>query len=138
MRKAQVSVEMVILLSALLILLMGIISTFSSASDRSFFSKRTVSAREFSERLAYGINNVYLAGEGASTEVVLPETLIDNTNYSIIIYPSQHLLEISWRARQDTERYQVQLLTGGLSGSLSGIHGAVQLSNAHGSVIVTN
>ena len=138
MRKAQVSVEMIILLSALLILVMGIISSFSSASDRSFFSRRTVSAREFSERLAYGINNVHLAGSGASTEVLLPETLIDNTVYNITIYPEQHLLEISWMARRDLERHQLQLLTGSLSGNLSGINGVVQLSNVDGTVIVTN
>lgn len=138
MRRAQVSIEMVILLSALLILLMGIISTFSSATDRSFISRRAVSAREFSERLAYGINNVYLAGEGAETEILIPQTLIDNTNYSISIYPSSHILEVSWKARQDIERHQVQLLTAGLTGNLSGIHGPVSLLNANGTVVITN
>jgi hypothetical protein len=137
-RKAQVSVEMIILLSALLILVMGIISTFSSASDRSLFNRRTVSAMEFSENLAYGINNVYLAGEGAGAEVVLPTTLIDNTDYSIIIYPELHILEISWKARQDIETHQVQLLTAQLGGKLSGINGSVSLSNVNGTIMITN
>ncbi len=138
MRKGQVSVEMIILLSALLILLMGFISTFSSASDRSYLSRRAVSAREFSERLSYGINNVYLTGDDAETEIELPETLIDNTNYSISIYPSQHILEISWRGRQDMERHQVQLLTGDISGNISGIYGTVRLFNANGTVVMEN
>jgi hypothetical protein len=138
MGKAQVSVEMVILLSALLILTMGIISSFASSSDRSFFSKRGMSAREFSEKLAYGINNVYLAGDGASADIVIPSTLIDNTNYSIVIFPSQHILEISWKASQDVERHQVQLLTAGLAGKLSGIYGSVGLSNVNGTIIITN
>lgn len=129
---------MVILLSALLILVMGIISTFSSSSDRSFLSRRSVSARECAESLALGINNVHLAGEGADTEILLPETLIDNTNYSIAVYPSQHVLEISWRSRQDIERHQVQLLTASLAGNLSEIHGLVGLSNVNGAIIITN
>lgn len=138
MRKAQVSVEIIILLSALLILLMGIISSFAPASDRSFFSKRGMSAREYSETLAYGINNVYLAGPGSSATISLPKTLIDNTAYNITIYRSQHILEISWKARQDIERHQLQLLTADLNGNLTGISGDVGLSNVNGTIMITN
>lgn len=138
MKNSQISVEIIILLAALLILLMAIISSFAPSSDRSFFSKRGMSAREYSEKFAYALNSIYLAGPGSSSSVSIPATLIDNTPYNITIYPSQHLLEISWKARQDFEHHQLQLLTADIGGNLTSISGDVQLENINGTIIVTN
>lgn len=138
MRKGQLSVEVVILLSALLIILMAVISSFSISSDSSMFNTRTASAREYSEELAYAINNVYLAGDGATQLVNLPSTLIDNTNYSITIYPQQHVLDTTWLSGSQLDHYSLQLLTAGLSGKLSGIKGSLNLTNSGGVIIIGN
>jgi hypothetical protein len=136
--KAQLSVEMIILLSALLIILMVIISSFSNSPSRSFLSKRTMSARETAERLAYGLNNLYLAGDGASQSIILPPTLLDGTNYTITIYPAQRLVEIRWQSSKDIMTHYGQILTSGISGKLSGITGTVNLTNINNTIVIQN
>ena len=138
MRRAQLSVEIIILLSALLIIIMAIISSFAIGPERSVLNKRSTSAREYSERLAYAINNIYLAGDGARLSLGLPQTLIDGTSYSINIYPEKHIIDITWLSGTNPSHSSIQLLTSSLSGKLSGINGNLNLTNSGGVIIIDN
>ena len=138
MRRAQLSVEMIILLSAVLIILMAMLSSFATGPEKSVFNKRSASAREYSERLAYAINNIYLAGDGAGLSLELPQTLIDGTGYSMNIYPDKHLIDITWLSGANFDHSSIQLLTSSLSGKLSGIKGNLNLTNSGGVIIIEN
>jgi hypothetical protein len=138
MGKAQLSTEMVILLAALLIVLMTVISAFSNSPERSFLNKRSISAREYSEKLAFGINNIFLAGDGASQSITIPTTLIDGTNYSISIIADKRLVEIRWQSKQDLMQNSNQIITSGIGGKTSGIIGMVNLTNLNGTIIIQN
>jgi hypothetical protein len=138
MGKAQLSTEVVILLAALLIVLMTILSAFSNSPERSFLNRRSISAREYSEKLAFGINNIFLAGDGASQSLAIPTTLIDGTNYSISIIPAKRLVEIRWQSKQDLMQYSNQLITSKIGGKTTGIIGMANLTNLNGTVIIQN
>jgi hypothetical protein len=138
MRQAQLSVEIIIILSALLIILMAIISSFAIGPESSILNKRSSSAREYSERLAYAINNIYLAGDGARLSLELPPTLLDGTSYSISIYPEKHLIDITWLSGANPSHSSIQVLTSGLSGKLSGIRGNLNITNSGGVIVIEN
>ena len=136
MARSQLSTEVVILLAGLLIILMALISAFSNNPERGFLDRRSISARESCEKLSSGINNIYLAGDGAVQVLYIPPTLIDGTAYVLDIRASNRLADIKWLSRSVFTYYESQILTTSVAGNLTGIQGTVTIANSNGTISI--
>ncbi len=136
MKKSQLSTELIITLSALLIMFLIIISIMNKRSDDYFYNKRLMDAKEYSEKISSQINILFLAGPGTKAHVELPQTLRDNTPYSINIYPQHHIVEITWMSKNNIRHYSTQILTSNISGKLSNISNDVNITNTDGGIFV--
>jgi len=136
MKKAQISTELIIVLSALLIIFLIIISILNKRSDEYFFNQRYMNAKEYSEKVASQLNTVFLSGPGTRARVELPQTLRDNTNYSINIYPQQHVVEIAWLSKNNIRHYSSQILTSNITGKISNINGNINITNIEGGIVI--
>lgn len=136
MKKAQISTEFIIVFSIMLIMFLIILSIMNSRSDEYYYNKRLMNAKEYSEKVASHINTVFLAGPGTSTVLPLPNTLRDETNYTINIYPQVRIVEISWMSKNTERQYTSQILTSNVTGSLVDIIGNINISNVEGGVLI--
>ena len=136
MKRSQISTELIIVLSAMLIIFIIIISIMNKRSDEYFYNRRLLDAKEYSEEVASQINTVYLAGPGTKAKVELPQTLMDNTNYSINIYPQHHSIEITWMSKDNIRHYSSQVLTSNITGNISNINGDINITNINGGIVI--
>jgi hypothetical protein len=135
MKRAQLSVELIIILSALLVLVIAFMPLINQSSGYVIEQNRRMDTSTYTERLANSINTISLAGDGANTTLILPLSLQDNTDYSLNIYPRQHLIEIIWQ--QDTlQQHTSQITTSAVSGQLTGLKGKIRLRNTAGVVVI--
>ncbi len=131
--KAQISVDFIIVISIALIIFLYLFTAADKRSDELYSKTTSLYARSVSDQLASNINSVYLAGYGFKKTVLLQETLKDNSNYNINIYPVEHLIKISWNNRQ----YSSPVLTSSISGTLSSLKGEYEIANIDGVITLT-
>jgi hypothetical protein len=138
MKKAQLTMEFILLLSGLLLAILVIISLFWSNPLYTTYSKPSINAREYAESLALEINNLFLAGDGTKAELLFHPTLIDNSEYVINIYSQNHLVEIKWYSAGELKQYSSQLITSSIKGNLTNLYGNINLTNIKGEIIIDN
>ena len=95
-------------------------------------------AKKHSEKIATTINMVFLSGPGTISSVSLPQTLIDDTNYTINIYPQDHRVEVSWMSKTDLRTYASQIVTSNVTGNLVGLSGTINITNTDGEISIEN
>jgi hypothetical protein len=136
MKKAQLSTDFVITLSIILLIFIGIAFTVSLRHEQMLFVARRTYAEDIVEKLALNINSVYLAGDGTAKQVVLPLSLRDDGNYHIDVYPSEHLLEVTFWFDQQRRHYSYPIITANVTGTLTGINSTVNLTNIDGGITI--
>jgi len=91
--------------------------------------EEALDAREVADALALRINNVYLLGDGAQANIVLPETLHKGKAYNLSLV--DHLVSISW----DGEIYTVPVVVGNISSSFADKD--LMIKNLGGKIVIT-
>ena len=130
--KAQVSVDLIIVLSALFIIFLVVTVTVNYRQDEILSSRSRYNAKSVLDNLASEINSIYLAGDGTSKIIQIPSSLRDGKNFSINIYPDARFIEITWPFRDQKMRYNAPLVSSGISGDLTGINSTTNISNNNG------
>ncbi len=131
MRKAQSTVEAMIILAILLIFFTSIFAYSSSIEKDVWRNSESVYARDLCDNVGWSINQIYQAGEGAISFVYLPEKLPGNVDYNLTIYPEQQLIEIRWL----TKRYFTILLTSNVTTSITLEPGRLNITNDGGIIL---
>ena len=135
MKKGQISTEFLIIASMALIVFSILLSIADRRNDELYAMRTTLYAREEADTLASNIHSIFFAGDGAQKTVSLPETLRDGTNYTIAIYPSNHLLEITWSSQGEQKSYTTTLVTANVT-ALSGLYNTTLTIANNGGVII--
>jgi uncharacterized protein (UPF0333 family) len=135
--KAQISAEFVIIASIALIIFLIIFSIIDKRNDELYSTRTMLYAREEADNLASSINTIFLAGDGAQKTISLPETLRDSKNYTINIYPSNHLLEITWSSLGKNKHYAAPLITANIAGSLTSLSNTtLTITNSNRGIVI--
>jgi hypothetical protein len=135
-KKGQLSIEMIISLSVLIIIFLGVLVLAGQRQSMSESFKSSMYARIVNDQLANGINQVYLAGDGATRVVYLPDTLQDGSGYNLSVYPALHRTTIEWVSVSDTRTYSAGILTSNITGNISSFSGIVTISRIGGEVTI--
>jgi len=137
MSKAQISTEFVIIVSIALIVFLIIFAIIDKRNDELYSTRTMLYARKEADNLASSINTIFLAGDGAQKTVLLPETLRDDKNYTINIYPTNHLVEITWGSLGKNKQYTSPLITADITGNLTSLKSTtLTISNSDGGIII--
>lgn len=135
-KRAQVSVDWIIMFAFLLILLLFMFVTVRDRDAEMISTSTKLYAKAVSDKVAGEINAVYLAGDGTSKTVGLPATLKDGTVYTVIIYPEARKVEIRWIYRNQTMHYSSPMLSKNLAGNLTRISNDISISNSKGVITI--
>ncbi|MEM4755617.1 MAG: hypothetical protein QW594_00610 [Candidatus Woesearchaeota archaeon] len=130
--KAQVTVELMIITSLVFIIFIGIALVINEKNTQVMEYKRFLSAKDIADKAAFTINDVAIAGFGASNYYYIPSSLADGTPFTLTIIPKQRVLVISW---QD-QRYAAALVTANIGGTLTLSEGRMQVTNRVGKLII--
>jgi hypothetical protein len=134
---AQLSVEFIIILSIILVVFLTLFSTLEKRNSEVYATRTMLYAREVADNFASTINTIFLAGEGTKKTAVIPETLRDDSSYTIDIYPLSHAVEIRWNSSGQNNQYTATLITGNITGSLDSLHNrTLTISNRYGGIII--
>jgi hypothetical protein len=133
MEKAQISTDFLIVLSVALIMFMFMLNIAYDKSQQFSIQATQLYARQLTDQIAIEINAVYLAGNGASKSVYLPDTLQDNREYSFRIFPTYKLIEIN----SSEMRYSSFLSTSQISGNLNNLRNQITIKNENGAIVIS-
>lgn len=135
--KAQVSIEFMIVISITLILFMFLFNIASDKSQQFAIQSSQLYAKQLTDTVAQEINSIYFAGNGAKKKINLPETLADNSEYSINFFPNYRLMEINYTSLQTNSKYSSFLVTSRIQTTLTNINHPINIENSNGKIIIT-
>ncbi len=135
-RKSQVSVEFMIVIAIALVMFMFLLDLASKQSQQFEMQSTRIYARQLTDSFAQEINALFVAGNGASKRVELPDTLQDNTQYSLKIYPEYRVVEINYTSFGAAGRYNAMLTTSQIKTSMTYFAKPVTLQNDNGMMII--
>ena len=137
MSKAQISAEFIIIVSIALVVFLMMFSIIDKRNDELYSTRTMLYARKEADNLASSINTIFLAGDGAQKTITLPETLRDDKNYTINIYPTNHLVEIIWSSLGENRQYTSPLLTANITGNLTSLSNTtLTITNSNGGMVI--
>ncbi len=118
-----------------MVLFLVILYTVHSQQKEAEYAVQTLDGKHAAERLAQGINDVYLAGWGATKNVTLPEEIRGGKTYTLRVYPRS--VVVNYSSREGDRFYSHRILTSDVNGS--GLNpGKVRISNTNGTIYVEN
>lgn len=138
LKKSQTIAEFIIMLSVVLVIFVVFFNVFDETRDEISILNAELLAKQQAQKLASGIDSVYLAGSGSRMNVYLPDTLKGGINYNITIMPQKHILYVQYSHFQDTRVYQFPIITGNITGNTTDINGGINLTNTDGEIFVRN
>lgn len=94
-KRGQITVELILISVVALILLLYIFDIFDNRVKDINNKKLEFKAKEVNDKIANGINSAFLNGDGAKVNIKIPNKL-NNKDYSVIIFPNAHIVEIKW------------------------------------------
>ncbi len=106
-RKAQVSVEFIIIFAVMMVVFLLVFSVTNARNEEFFFGTRSLDAKLIADRVSYSVNQVFLSGPGSSASLYLPAAIIDNEEYTLSAHSSARSIIIEWSGRH----YVSSLLT---------------------------
>lgn len=138
MKRSQITVDFIIVLIIALILFLVLFSTIDKRTTQMYSLRTNLYAKEMADKVATNINTIFLAGDGTSNTLIIPETLKDLTDYELRIYPNSHIVDISWYFADSRRHYSSPILTSGIDGNTT-LHdtlGIIHFTNNNGIVNV--
>lgn len=137
MRRAQITVEFLIIFAVLAILSFALVKFYVDLNADASATAARLSARSSAILLATAIDKISQAGDGASISLELPERLSTGATYSLAIYPSLRRVEVVSTAHAGAMSVDVPLATNKISGTTELWGGArVSVRNKEGVVFV--
>ena len=137
MKAAQVSVDFLIMLAAALIMFMFLFNAAFDKARQLTMQSSQIYAKQISDKIAQEVNGIYLAGDGASKIITLPETMMDNLYYSVNFYPDNRLLEINYTIYGQRAVYSSVLPTRQIHTNLTHFAGSIFVINNNGEIIIS-
>ena len=128
--KSQVSTDLTIVLAVALIIFLSIFVTIENRNNELNHLKTKLYAKAICDKVAIEINTIFLAGDGAQKTVELPDSLKDNSNYIVNIYPKAHIVEVVWFYGNQTKYYHCPVVSGDLTCGLTNIVDDFNISNS--------
>ncbi len=98
MKKGQISIEFVIIMSVLFLLLLFSLNVFQEKQTGLTYSKQQFEAKLLSEKIARTINEVYLSGNGTSTTIILEKKF----DYNITVINNAIVVELENNIYKDS------------------------------------
>ena len=129
--RAQIAVEFLVIFSVIAMLSLLVLNAVKITDTANIVDENRLDAMGIADNVALQVNNVYLLGNGAQTNVKLPETLGENKTYNLSLIPRDHLVSISW----DNEKYTVPIITENASISFNDKN--LFIKNYDGKIIIT-
>jgi len=108
--KAQVSVDMIVMLSIVLLIFLVVFLTVFDRDSEVMGSRTRFYAKAYADKAATDINTVCLAGAGSTKTIKLPDKLKSGEDYQIDIYPQEHIAEITWVRGDELMHYSSPIL----------------------------
>lgn len=136
MKKAQISVDLLIIMSIALIMFMFFFKIASDKTQQFEIQSSQLYAKELTEKVAQEIRSAYLGGDGYVKRVNLPSSLMNNRDYSLNFYPDYFLLEINYSINGEDSRYASFIPTARISGNLSNINQPITIMNENGAILI--
>jgi len=127
-KKGQVSFEFTIILILLFSLFLFAIWVFQGKNTELIFSKENFEAELLSEKFSREINNVFLAGHGTETKILLEK----NADFNVSV-PGDKVI-VSWRGYYA----DAPLLTGNVKAGSIRAGGFVNIRNVNGGIEIEN
>lgn len=115
MKKAQVSLEFMIIASVALVIFLIFLSGYYEKIGPLQSNRKRIKASQLSSKSAQSINDVFLAGEGTSKTFYLPDYLPGNQEYNITVYPDSRSVYIDWGEGEAGAKFLTTNITGNLS-----------------------
>jgi len=134
--KSQISVEMVMIFSALLIIFVVMAVVIEQRNSDLIRGRSSFYAKTLCEQVASEINSIFLGGAGTQKTIHLPDSLKDGSAFLVSIYPEQHLLEVLWfygakdSNQSEINRHLCSIVSGDLTGNLTNIAADFNISNS--------
>jgi len=135
-RLAQVNIDFILTFIVILSIFLALTYASSLKYTQMNYETKENSAELLATKLATNINSIYLVGNGAKKEVLFPPTLIDNTEYTMTIYPTEQLVEIVYFFENQNRSYSYPLLTNNISGKTSNIFNTINITNIDGGILI--
>lgn len=137
-KKAQISVEMVIISIAVLSMFLSIFYLIDHRNDEIEGIKDYLNAKDEADRLAWNINEVYIAGYGSVRQIYVSNVTRYNTPINLSVFSENRFVRVEWGERF----YTSPLVTSRVSGNLTGVflenfsltQGLVNISNVLGEI----
>ena len=137
MKKAQVTVDFLIIFAIALIMFMLLFNMAIDKSRQFSMQSSQLYARQLADKIGLEINRVFLAGDGPLKSIILPETMHNNIDYSINFYPNNRLVEINYTAYGQRATYSSVLFTTQIHTNLTNFAGAISVINNNGEIIIS-
>jgi hypothetical protein len=130
MKKSQVSLELIIYVSIMLIMFGIAIITANNRQQNIHNERVFADAKNLLNEIATEIDIAVAVGNGYSDEFSLPEMLADGANYSININKQYQIVYIEWLDKN----YSLPIVTSNINGSVS--KGKNKISNGGGMITI--
>ncbi len=129
-RKAQLSIELMIIVAALLIVLILVLVSVSYRS-KSKYEGDYLAAKQLAFEISTTINEVITASTGTSKNILLPNKLAGKS-YEAKVYAAQKIVTITW----DDNEHAAPIITSEVSGNLTIPKGYHTVSKQGGGVVI--
>jgi uncharacterized membrane protein (Fun14 family) len=124
--------EFLVVLTFIMLIFLFLFTVISQRRDQLLSINRLLSAKETADSVAWNINEAFIAGYGTKKSIYLPNTLADNTNFSLKIIPKSRVVEIRWQQTQ----YLSPIVTSNITGNLTLAQGRLNITNSGGKIIL--
>ncbi|MFH1447763.1 MAG: hypothetical protein ABIG39_02775 [Candidatus Micrarchaeota archaeon] len=91
--RAQISVDFIIASIAVMIMFSLIFNLYAEKNRGINTIMASLEAERIGEKLAWGINDVARAGDGAKTDIIIPETILGEGYYA---YVEGRWVDVTW------------------------------------------
>jgi len=136
MEKGQVTVEFTAVIALATIIFLVVVNLITQERRATSQAMWAADAEDTAMKIARTINSIYLAGDGAKTNLTLPKKLVGGLNYTVTLRP--HLVTVYVPAYG--REFECKHLTGDVEGGASSLTlqpGTTVFENVNGSVEIT-
>ncbi len=131
-RKAQVSIELTLLLAMLLVVFAVLFNTTLGRDSIISEYRLKFSASTICDQIAASINLASNAGNGAQISLNLPSALTNNVKYNLSVYSSSRTVEIKWPGK----RYNAVITTANINSTNLNAGTTITIRNTQGMISI--
>lgn len=134
MKKSQMTADLIIVSSLILIIFLTLFSIIDYRNTEIGASRRYLEAKDEAEKVAFAINEIYISGFGTSKSINVNNLTKDNFDLFITVLPKSRLVLVEW----DEHFYTSPILTSRVIGNISGEIENMNISLKQGNLRLQN